>query len=642
MKFILTITLLISFLGFQACSLMTTHKAERAIASEGKLKLPVVYDLAKLEKREDWKKTKKFHIPPAAIKDMEMDIPNKAYQQPYPAVFLQNDYLVVCQDDCYKPQELFPEKEGENYLFAFETAEKKKRKVSKENQALLRTTTVYYWLSRFLKEMQVYGLLPEKRLEVYIDRDYDSMKNNAFYAPGDNSLSFLPAKRNLLMKLLQNYKLNPSAADPAVIMHEMAHYLFHMRLGTGKLMNRSVESGLNEAWADYLALSVLDDDKMGVIFTGGKPGGLRDYRVDAETIKKFYKKFNAQKGPVEEKEEHDIGEAVTFLSLGVKRMLIEKGIAKEEADKIFISAVLETIKNPFATITSFMHNYFVGLAAHDEIQEKVPEILEAYAKAGVGAFPLPEADFDVLSEIEKAVSTSSDAFVTAGVSLEYGLKYQMMGLPKRHYFKLGLMNLIDLSSEVVKKEGESDEDFAIREKFTPAPILYKFQIEGDNISTPFWMLYEQKTKQMLSVYRLDGKILTHEDAGILSQIEAIYPHLSEIAGFLAPSVSEILSETLKLEKNWRDKAKHKSTLTKTEDLEFYYKGKLHDAYRESYKVSPKFLAFLRKKDNTKLTWVKDDLGLEHVYKNDKGHSLVGYQYFEKDTFSYKIMLIDAN
>lgn len=181
--------------------------------------------------------------------------PSRANQAPYPNVFLQNELFVVCYDECEKPQPSFADASTKD-----------------ARERALKISTVYYWVNRLMESMATVGFRPEHRLIVRVDRNVESpttgiaMDNNAFFNEKDWSLSFLPVG-GLLSQVVTGFLFSSPAVDPSVAMHETMHSVFQQVIGP--ILNPEVY-GLHEAFADYFALDLLNDHRLGMVFASGK------------------------------------------------------------------------------------------------------------------------------------------------------------------------------------------------------------------------------------------------------------------------------------------------------------------------------------------------------------------------------------
>jgi len=215
---------------------------------------------------------------------------------------------------------------------------------------------VYFWLSSYFNFLESrLNYRPSKFLKVITNRELRDetagkvMKNNAFFNPGDISLSFLPASKNLMFKLMGG-KINRSGFDPSVIVHEASHYLFHHLLPN--TVNDEI-GGLNEGFADYMANIFLNNSKMGLVMLHGKV--LRDSAVEVDSAGRF--KTYAPKMEV-----HDLGERIS-LALWKTRDLSTN---KNEFDRLVIDAIIDMRTNPYSSVHDFKQKMI----------ERIPTIVE--------------------------------------------------------------------------------------------------------------------------------------------------------------------------------------------------------------------------------------------------------------------------
>jgi hypothetical protein len=216
-----------------------------------------------------WKGLGKGQIPPSLMGQIGIDTPSKAYQAPYESVFLQNEWVVVCYRECSdtqpRPSEHKAKNKGRSGDFVF----------AADDLNTIKMTNTYFWVNRLLRHMQTLGFHLDRRLIVRVDREIPSpvtgvdIANSAFFNPADWTLSFLPIRADSGILMRSTDFVSP-ALDPSVVMHETMHAVFEQLIGT--TLNQEM-LGLHEAFADYFALDVLGDTRLGLVFSKGR--GLR-------------------------------------------------------------------------------------------------------------------------------------------------------------------------------------------------------------------------------------------------------------------------------------------------------------------------------------------------------------------------------
>lgn len=247
-----------------------------ALASEAahaKLNLPVIDNYGTAGDAELWKSVGKGDIPASLVQRATMANPSKAMQAPYDKVFLQNDRFVVCYGECAAAQPVSISRDQAKDDYVVNSTATAGLLARPSSLAALKTANVYYWVNRLMDELQSVNFRPARRIVVRVDRDVvdpsggTAMTNNAFFNPKDWTLSFLPvrAKRGLMATQVT---LTSPALDPSVAMHETMHSVFEQAIGP--ILNREI-GGLHEAFADYFALDVLNDHRLGVVFAAGTP-----------------------------------------------------------------------------------------------------------------------------------------------------------------------------------------------------------------------------------------------------------------------------------------------------------------------------------------------------------------------------------
>jgi hypothetical protein len=248
----------------QRLALLTVTFLALMPLAEANLKLNVVSDYNLAANPEFWKKPKNDTIPNGLVQPVTVESPTSPYSL-YPKNFLQEPKFVVCYINCRTPDK-FTVSSG-NEIESGRMTE----------WDLVEQSNVYYWMSKFTSYLnQNFNFTPKWFLEVYTNHqvrdeaDGKILKNNAFFNPSKNTLSFLPASNSFLFKVMGG-RINRSGFDPSVVLHEASHFLFaHL---FPEPINDEI-GGLNEGFADYMANTFLNSPKVGLIMLQGK--SLRD------------------------------------------------------------------------------------------------------------------------------------------------------------------------------------------------------------------------------------------------------------------------------------------------------------------------------------------------------------------------------
>jgi hypothetical protein len=303
-------------------TLLTISSSARA------LELLVVKNYRDAENIELWKKTKADEVPQNLLSKVSIGDPSNPYGSLFPKTFLQDDIFAVCAKNC-GIQDVFSQNNGQVL------------KPEQQSWDVIEQGTVYYWLKKYFQFLdKELNFKPDQFLKVVTNKDLlmqgKQLRNNAFFDPNEISLTFLPASKNLLFKLLSG-KINRSGYDPSVISHEASHYFFHHLLQDN--INDEID-GVNEGFADYMANIFLDYPKVGNVMLQGKP--IRDSSniMDASKRPKTY---------LPGLEVHDLGERVAFALWKTRELTTNKN----EMDRMVIDAVIELGKNPYATAHDF-------------------------------------------------------------------------------------------------------------------------------------------------------------------------------------------------------------------------------------------------------------------------------------------------
>lgn len=415
--------------------------------------LPVVTKYKEAADPKTWnQKTRllrsKDVLPDSLVERVVIDDPSMAFRQPYPNVFLQNERVVVCNQECDKPQELRPNQNGRRF------------EVLSDNSTI-QQATAYFWVNKLFDRMQQLGYVPSKRLLIYVDRKVRNLEsgviedNNAFFNHRDWTLSFLPADNPLVSRLLGAGIKLPTAYDPSVAMHEAAHSVFQELVGP--TLNREI-FGLHEAFADYFAMATLDSPAIGMIMMKGK--ALRDASMTA--------KYESAM------ESHDLGHVVGSALWTIRGLFADKALA----DRVALETIREVSGNPFATAASVSSAYQSALGKFAALDEQLAS-KAAKVWRDVGLIPTKRAiDTDFL----KGKIDSGEHVVTSFVTSVPGWAVLKQGVPKESKITIGLIDA---------RQGPTKES---------AWLLVS--TEDGARTTPYWLFYDINSRSILAAYDL--------------------------------------------------------------------------------------------------------------------------------------------
>lgn len=300
-----------------------------SLSAQADILLPVVEKYQIAENTSLWQKSKTDKLPEMLISEVSLKDPNNSYSALFPKSFLQNTNLLVCYNDCAKDS-FSGVKDG---MLKFN---------SLQLSNVVEQSTIYYWLNSYLNFLEErFHFKPKHFLKAYSsrivkDEKNSKMRNNAFFLPSDKTLSFLPADKSILFKLLGG-KINRSGFDPSVIIHEAGHFYFNHLFENA--VNQEI-NGLNEGFADYLANIVLNNSKVGLVMLQGK--ALRDSNkmLTSEGKLKSYEPG---------KEVHDLGEGIAYLLWETRKRTTNP----EEFDRLVVDAIKEIAQNPYSSVHDF-------------------------------------------------------------------------------------------------------------------------------------------------------------------------------------------------------------------------------------------------------------------------------------------------
>lgn len=444
-------------------TLITLSQAAQA------LELIVVNNYEVASSPEIWKKAKTDQVPNALLSNENISRPTSAYSSLFPKTFMQESLFAVCYQDC-KQNDVFRIRDGEIH----------DRDLAKWD--VVEQANVYFWLNNYFTFLESkLNYRPSKFLKVMTNREIRDesagkiMKNNAFFNPGDISLSFLPASKNLLFKLMGG-KINRSGFDPSVIVHEASHYLFH------HLFPNSVNDeigGLNEGFADYMANIFLNNSKVGLVMLHGKV--LRDSNEEVD-------KSGRLKTYASNMEVHDLGERVS-LALWKTRELTEN---KSELDRLVIDAIIDMRSNPYSSVHDFKQ----------KMLQRIPTVVAERHMRSVKT--IWETIF-----AGEANTIKNHNFLNSGDKAKniIGFKTKQV-IPEDMATQYGV-NSIEESNYVILHQ----EEIAQNQKASLVGT------EDKNGLTSYWVVHDTERNNILGIYNQQKQLITDEKE--LSKVKAI-------------------------------------------------------------------------------------------------------------------------
>jgi len=428
-----------------------------------------------------WKKAKTDQVPEVLLGNQSVNSPGAAYSSLFPKTFLQEQMFAVCHHNCNET-DIFRVREGE---------------ISDRDKSqwdVIEQSNVYFWLNRYFSFAdQNLNFRPDHFLKVMTDREIKDeskgkvMKNNAFFNPRDLTLSFLPASKNLLFKLMGG-KINRSGFDPSVVAHETSHFMFHHLFPNP--MNSEI-GGLNEGFADYIANAFLNNPKVGMVMMHGK--ALRDSSslIDGNGKLKSYEPGM---------EVHDLGERAAY-ALWTTRLAADD---KSELDRLVLDAVSEIGKNPYSTIHHFK----------EEMLKRIDSVIPSAKAAGVKG--IWEITFP-----GNASKVASLAFLDQPIKAKSALGFKTKQiLPAELAKDMGVPALEESHFSIIQMANISDSQVAIL-----------MATENDQVTTPYWVLIDAKRSNILAMYSLDKKLITDEEE--LTRIKPLADKAVGAVGFIS-------------------------------------------------------------------------------------------------------------
>ena len=401
-----------------------------------------------------WVDAKTDRIPEILMGNESIVKPSASYANVFPKAFLQENFFTVCFQNCQNDEALKIKKgEIENL----------------DDWNVIEQTNVYFWLNsyfKFLEEELHYR--PKQFLKVMTNREIQEngklLTNNAFFNPSDISLSFLPATKSILFKMMGG-KINRSGFDPSVVIHEASHYIFHHLFPYS--MNTEI-GGLNEGFADYMANVFLDNSKIGLVMLHGK--ALRNSASIVDSKKKM-KIYNPRM------EVHQLGERVAYALWSTRNLADDL----YEYDRLVIDAIEALKQNPYSTIHHFK----------EKMLDRIPYIISPAntpiaTKIWDDTFPNKVIEINNFDFFDKpSIPNSTVGFKTKHI------------LPKKLANEMGIAEVSDFNFSVIRKVAVSKDQEA---------ILMANEING--VSNPYWLVIDKLRSNILGVFSIDRKLVT--------------------------------------------------------------------------------------------------------------------------------------
>lgn len=455
------------------------------------LDLYVVSDYNNAGSEAIWKKAKTDQVPEVLLGNQQMHSPGSSYSSVFPKSFLQESMYVVCHHNC-NDKEIFKIRDGEI------------NNGDKGNWDVIEQSNVYYWITKYFEFAdQNLNFRPDHYLKIMTDREIKDeskgkvMKNNAFFNPRDITLSFLPASKNLLFKLMGG-KINRSGFDPSVVAHETSHYMFHHLFPNP--VNEEI-GGLNEGFADYIANAFLNNPKVGMVMMHGK--ALRDSSSPVDGNGKF-------KSYEPGMEVHDMGERAAY-ALWSTRLAADD---KNAVDRVVIDAVAELGKNPYSTIHDFK----------EKMLARLDSVLPSSKVAGVKAiweiaFPGSASKIASLAFLDQPIKSKS----AIGFKTKQVLPEQLardMGTAQVEEANFSIIQMVDVS---------------------PSQVAILMASETAEVTTPYWIVMDSKRANVLGIYAIDKTPVTDEDE--VARIKPLADKAAGAVGFITEFSGKLKSFT---------------------------------------------------------------------------------------------------
>lgn len=413
-----------------------------------------------------WENVKTDQLPQSLIFNEDIENPSASYNQIFPKTFLQEPLFAVCNKRC-----------EQNDIFKIQNEKMIGKSSAKWD--ILEQSNVYFWLKNYFTFLnERFAFSPKSFLKVMTNREITDgtsdkkLKNNAFFNPLDTTLSFLPASKNLLFRLLAG-KINRSGFDPSVIVHEASHYVFQ------HLFPNPINSeigGLNEGFADYMANIYFKNPKIGLVMMQGKT--IRDSSNEFDSNKKF-KTYEPKM------EVHELGERVT-LALWKSRELCSD---KEEMDRLVIDAVVDLNRNKYSTIHDFKMKMIERLrSVVDSINIKnMEQIWE-------NIFPGKPTSIDNFNFLESKRTNHYHGYRTTQI------------IPEELAREYGTKSKETTNFTIIQTQEISENQIAIL-----------MSTEDEVQTRPYWIVIDKVRNNVIGIYTIDKMLVT--DSKELKEIQ---------------------------------------------------------------------------------------------------------------------------
>ena len=608
-------------------------------APVGKLRMPVVSRYELSGQRQLFKQADPLEIPMELIETVEIETPDRAMTGEFPHVFLQNHRVAVCWKDCSGAQMLtrrFDPNTGDTEVY-FLHEEKDRKKKRLIDQAVLRQTTVYYWVNRLMDQFEQMGHEFKRPLKIYVDREAvdpdfgTEIVNNAFFLDTqidlvDWSLSFLPSDNSLKYRIALGGKSLDTGYDPSVAMHEATHFVFQEIIG--KVLNQEV-FGLHEAFADYFAMAVLNSPEIGRVFLRGRPlrsaAGLLKYKSGMEA--------------------HDLGNVVASALWNIRTLFDSQDHAR--VDRVAFQVIRRLSNDPYASAGSVVQAYL------DELDQEFPtvgvqtrnRIVEVWE-----ATNLRVEGIDTQAEITRIPLSDEEtrSLVTLSLRQEY---------PKSAVIDWGVKPVEVMTLTVgpsrpgpVLPAGEGEPP-----RSTEWIRVVHQELTGElPVATPIWIHLEAKSKRILEARDYLGRKVTPRDDRLFLRLAQIASVLGEVSEYTSKFGAEVLS--LLKGASWSD-VKARKIRSAQSVLAFSFGEELFSMTEYTLRTRPTLIGRIRgwigdptarSIEEVKLFLVPDaelsDARLPAIRRSPAGglDRLVGYQIKRKTGSTYSIRLIHRN
>lgn len=444
------------------------------LSARAEIKIPIVSNYELSNERSIWHLVAEDDVPEVNKMEVIIPRPTHSYSSQFPNSFFQTEQFVVCANECQFDN--FEIKDGD-IIYAKDG----------NDIDLLEQSNIYFWTDTFFRyAKENFSFHPSHFLKIFASRYYPLEDNrreqwtmNASYQNHSHSINYLPTLVSTENRTIKGAP-NRAGLDPSVILHETAHFYFTHLFPNP--INTEMK-GLNEAFADYICLSILNATKQGSILArNGK--FIREVLPDTTEMIKKNQIYKLSDDP------YSYAKLITSLLFQTKNKFENKKVF----DQLLVKVVSELGKNPFSTILDLKKKILSGVRGQ-----------------------IPENDFQTINENWETMIPGVQEHLSSE-EIQMMKKENMTGLPFEYL-------LIQYSGSTPLLR-EPDLELTTQVNLLGNISFQDKAIEALNIhykDKQYWLLLSLKTRNFLALYDLNGKQI--DDLNLLSEMNQLFSNL---------------------------------------------------------------------------------------------------------------------